>query len=530
MKQSVRLLQDGGQGDLFEVERRAPGERSKRKCRVVFDDREPEQIWIGKVRLKEYLEQNGGGWVFIVREVLRELPWEGFMSAYKNGGRPPYHPASMVGLIIYGMIVGKSSLRQLERLARLDLGAIWVSGGIHPDHASIGRFMRFHESRITQEFFDEVTKEVIRRVGSKCNVVAGDGTVVEAAGSRFRMLRQEVAREKAREALERAKESPEDEGLKREAERAEKVARMADERVETRRRISNSKNRSGANAVCETDPEAPMIKGKRGTYAPSYQPSVLANEDRLIVAQEVVRSNECEALGPMLERCKRVVGGVETVLLDGYYCNGSVMKTAVEHNLAVLCPPRPVKQKKAGKVFSKADFRYDCEKDVYICPANQELRRRGKGNKGASSFVRYKAPYEKCKGCPLRGKCLTGSQQRRTIERYEMDEMREAMEIAFCHTRAAPLMKRRKVMIEPVFSELRYVQGLNRFRRFGLAGAKLEFALHAAAYNIRRMIALLARRARRSSSGGDSRGVYSFFLALLLLYYRIQGSSRTRAH
>ena len=53
-----------------------------------------------------------------------------------------------------------------------------------------------------------MTKEVIRRVGSKCNVVAGDGTVVEAAGSRFRMLRQEVAREKAREALERAKESP----------------------------------------------------------------------------------------------------------------------------------------------------------------------------------------------------------------------------------------------------------------------------------------------------------------------------------
>jgi len=45
-------------------------------------------------------------------------------------------------------------------------------------------------------------------------------------------------------------------------------------------------------------------------------------------------------------------------------------------------------------------------------------------------------------------------------------------------------------MVEPVFSALRQQQGLSRFRRRGLAGAKREFSLHALAYNLARALAL----------------------------------------
>jgi len=44
-------------------------------------------------------------------------------------------------------------------------------------------------------------------------------------------------------------------------------------------------------------------------------------------------------------------------------------------------------------------------------------------------------------------------------------------------------------MVEPVFAQLRGVQGLRRFHRSGLAGARLEFALHALAYNLGRVLA-----------------------------------------
>ena len=45
-------------------------------------------------------------------------------------------------------------------------------------------------------------------------------------------------------------------------------------------------------------------------------------------------------------------------------------------------------------------------------------------------------------------------------------------------------------MVEPVFSVLGQLQGLKRFRRRGLAGARLEFALHVMAYNLSRVVAL----------------------------------------
>ena len=47
-------------------------------------------------------------------------------------------------------------------------------------------------------------------------------------------------------------------------------------------------------------------------------------------------------------------------------------------------------------------------------------------------------------------------------------------------------------MVEPVFSVLRGKQGLNRFRRRGLSGVRLEFALHIMAYNLSRVVAVLA--------------------------------------
>ena len=47
---------------------------------------------------------------------------------------------------------------------------------------------------------------------------------------------------------------------------------------------------------------------------------------------------------------------------------------------------------------------------------------------------------------------------------------------------------KRKGMVEPVFSHLRGQQGLNRFRRRGLAKVGLEFRLHIMAYNLARAV------------------------------------------
>ncbi len=52
----------------------------------------------------------------------------------------------------------------------------------------------------------------------------------------------------------------------------------------------------------------------------------------------------------------------------------------------------------------------------------------------------------------------------------------------------------RKAMVEPVFAFMSGVMNFRRFRRRGLSKARMEFSLHAAAYNLGRVLAALAAK------------------------------------
>jgi hypothetical protein len=60
-----------------------------------------------------------------------------------------------------------------------------------------------------------------------------------------------------------------------------------------------------------TDPEAPLLKTKRGVYSPAFVSSALADEDRMVVAVCVLPSSEAGAVGPMLDQANRVSGPVK---------------------------------------------------------------------------------------------------------------------------------------------------------------------------------------------------------------------------
>ena len=127
-----------------------------------------------------------------VRELLDEQSWEVFERPYKPGGHRPYAPQAVLGLVLYGVGKGVSSLRELEGLARVDLGCMWITGGLCPDHASIGHFIQQHDAHMRGEFLQVLTRSVLRATASGAETVAGDGTVVQAAASRYRTLKREA--------------------------------------------------------------------------------------------------------------------------------------------------------------------------------------------------------------------------------------------------------------------------------------------------------------------------------------------------
>ncbi len=111
-------------------------------------------FFVGEQGLAEYLAANQQGWVVKLKVLVSELDYSPFYGRYKDeGGRRPIHPRVMLGLIVYGITQGKWSLRELERLARMDLGAMWMSGGVQPDHSTIGKFIQLHAQLLSEQFF-----------------------------------------------------------------------------------------------------------------------------------------------------------------------------------------------------------------------------------------------------------------------------------------------------------------------------------------------------------------------------------------
>ena len=460
-----------------------------------FQSEDRCQLYFGMVRLDEYLKASGLSTPLIVASVLDKQDFSEFESRYAASGRAPYSPRSMMGLILYGVMQGVSSLRLLEQLARSDLGCLWITGGIAPDHASLGRFITLHDESLSGGFFESLTQEALRATGSNNRYLAGDGTVIEAACSHYGLLKEEAIRSQRLVADQALQAAPDDLGCQAQAQRAHQAERVYDDRKSARQRKGAD---TGSLVVSGTEPAAMVQpqKRKRGKAA-SYKASILANPARVIVAQDVDPSSELSVLPGMLDQSVRAgEGAVGELSLDGGYFSTEVIDLTLSREISLLCPGGKAGESTRGVrggVFAKSEFRYDRIEDVYVCPAGEHLQPMGKGSEYERSYKIANSAI--CEGCELRSQCSQSASGRR-LRRLHSDEAKEALREVMEHPQAKRLFRQRQAMVEPVFSVLRGRQGLNRFRRRGLLGVKREFALHVLAYNLKRTVMALKKGGR----------------------------------
>src|SRR5690554_5007528 len=434
-----------------------------------FVQGDAKAIFLGMTPLEDHLRQAGIHAPFVVADLLDAQDWTPFEARYAATGRAPYAPRAMMGLILYGIMHGVSSLRSLERLARVDLGAMWVTGGIAPDHANIGRFICLHEQSLSEAFFEALTRTVLARTGASATCLAGDGTVIEAACSHYRLLKDEAVRARVSEAQrDHQQASPEQQDKTRQQlERAQACEQVLDARIAARRRRGK---RVDTVRVSPTEPEAAIQRQKRGRgFAPAYMPSILANEARIIVAHALDPTSETRVVGELLDQSMRVAPTPQReLLLDAGYFNDGVIEATLVRDISLLCPPKPSTTDKVNGLYHKSQFTYDAEHDVYYCPAGQTLQRIGHTRASPRSREQTIYACRSCTTCPQRTAC-TRSIQGRKIKRYPEDEARLALQHVMEQPAAQTAFRQRKTMVEPVFSALRQQQGLSRFRQIGRA-------------------------------------------------------------
>src|SRR5579864_7460167 len=128
---------------------------------------------------------------FVV-EVIDGLDLSAMVRSYRGTGSAGYHPALLLGLLVYGYATGVFSSRKLERATYDSVAFRFIAANDHPDHDTIATFRRRFLKEIEALFVQVLL--LAREMGMlKLGTVALDGTKIHANASRHSALSYEHA-------------------------------------------------------------------------------------------------------------------------------------------------------------------------------------------------------------------------------------------------------------------------------------------------------------------------------------------------
>jgi transposase len=123
-----------------------------------------------------------------ISDLVDDMDLAPFLAAHDEPrGMPPYHPAMMLKVLLYGYATGVRSSRKLEDRLKSDVGFMYLAGGARPGHKAIGEFRRRH-----LEAFGALFRDILllcQQAGLvKLGRVALDGTKVKADASKHKAM------------------------------------------------------------------------------------------------------------------------------------------------------------------------------------------------------------------------------------------------------------------------------------------------------------------------------------------------------
>jgi transposase len=419
---------------------------------------------------------------FVV-EIVDALDLSKLENAYRGSGSTPYHPAMLLGLLVYGYASGVFSSRKLERATYDSVAFRYLAGNEHPDHDTLAVFRKRFLREIEPLFVQVLT--LARESGMlKLGTVALDGTKIEANASRHSALSYEHAQQievqlqqEVRQLLMLAEAAdevdlPDGLSIPEELERREtrlaaiaaakaKIEARARERFAREQAEYQGKLAARAEREARTGkkpggkPPAPPTAGPGskdqvnlsdedsrimpvagGGFEQSYNAQALVDAQSLLVVSTAVTqaSNDKEQITPMLEQIAALpeqLGRPEVLLADSGYASAANVQ-ACEHS------------------------------------GIEPLIALGRERHHQRWTARFTEP-------PPAPPDLTALQ---------------AMAHRLATQRGRALYGKRKHTVEPVFGIIKSVLGFRQFLLRGLAPVRGEWNLVTLSWNIKRMFAL----------------------------------------
>jgi transposase len=407
---------------------------------------------------------------------------------YSHTGRPSIDPELMIRMLIVGYVFALRSERRLCAEVQVNLAYRWFCRlGIEdriPDHSAFcrARHERFRESDALRRVFEGVVAKCIAS-----GLVGGEAFSVDAS-----LIKADV---------DKSKRVPGDQPIAwpkpGEASRAVReylaaldTTRGDDENNGGDDGSSGGDRRKPAKEVSLTDPQAAWVARKNMDPLFAYDANYLIdNKAGIILDAEGTRANRIEEIASARSMVDRVARRFDLrpdrLAADTAYGAVRMLKWLEDRKIA---PHVPVWDKSARPdgTFSRADFVFDRDRNVYVCPGGAELTSTGNIDQG--HIIYYRASKKDCSVCSLKARCTTAVV--RKVTRDVDEDVRDRVR-ALATTEAFRQSRRERKKVEMRFAHMKRILKLDRLRLRGLSGARDEVLLTATAQNLRRLVKLL---------------------------------------
>jgi len=341
----------------------------------------PRQVLILPPSLQEWLPE--GHLAYFIDDLVEHFDLQAIEETYEDElrGGPPYHPAMMVKLLLYGYCTGVYSSRRIATHVQEDVAFRVLAAGNAPDFRTISEFRRRHLEALSGLFRQVL--ELAQRAGLvTLKHVALDGTKVQANASKHKAmsydrlqkeeprLAAEVAemfrRAEEIDAAEDAEYGPDRRGdelpeelrrresrLKRireakaaleaeakakaERQRAEQAAKAAQAAAEGRTSRSSKPPRETPDERVQynfTDPESHIMKSGDGAFVQAYNAQVAVDAAHQIIVATDVTAQPADApqLVPMATAIAANTGQAPARLSAdaGYFSEANVTAAPIQ--------------------------------------------------------------------------------------------------------------------------------------------------------------------------------------------------------
>ena len=408
-------------------------------------------------------------------------------------GRKPYNPADLLKLYLYGYYNGIRTSRKLESECYRNVELMWLLKELKPDYRTIADFRKDNV---------HVLKNIFKHFSLFCNelglygkeIIAIDGTKIKANNARKKNLTKgkitkmldhfQESADSYLQLLEQGDTNDSSDSVSYTQDELKSKLAKVNQRIQELNRLKEEVEKNGE--ISLTDKESRLMSSSNMGFDVAYNMQTAVDaKNHLIVAVDVTNNPADQGqLHPMAIQAKQELeADTITVLADKGYYTGECLQNCEQDRITTIVSKQNPPSSTGNAAYTLDKFKYDQERDCYICPHGKVLSKVSK-----EDTINKKYRSTDCKSCPHKDEC-TKNKRGREITRGEYHGVMARVDERLAQNKL--LYKQRQTIVEHPFGTIKRTMGYSHFLMRGIEKVRGEAVMHCLMYNLKRVLTIM---------------------------------------